>query len=132
MATLELYRQLIPNHAVVIDDVITPWLTAGIKALSSETFGTLWPEAVVLWAAHNVQESPGSGAPGAPSAGQAGPLISQRDGDLSRTYAQPQSGSQGLDPQAEEMMRTSYGRRFLALRNQLVAVTPNFYGPGLY
>lgn len=133
MSTLELYRSLIPDHAPVLDGVITARLELAAKRHDASRWGNVYAEAMVYYAAHLVEMTPGSGAPGAPSSGSVqGPLISQRDGDLSRTYAAPATSSTSTEVGTDAwLMLTSYGQQYLDLRNTREATMPRFVRPPL-
>ena len=129
MASLELYRALIPDHtAGVLDGTVLTWLGLAIRRHDAGSFGSVYPEAMVFWAAHRIQTLPGSGAPGAPPAGAAGPLVSHRDGDLSRTYAPPSSGVVASGSDAD-FQRTTYGQDYLDLRDSRAATGPDLIMP---
>jgi hypothetical protein len=54
-----------------------------------------------------------------------GPLISQKDGDLSRTYAAPAvSSASSSGSAAGDLSTTSYGAAYLELRSKLTARLP--------
>lgn len=124
-ATLELYRELIPEHSAVDSNVILAKLALASRRHSLGALGDVAGEAIVYYAAHLVQLQPGSGAPGAPSSGNAqGPLISQRDGDLSRTYASPTTSSSGGGGADAWWLLTSYGALYLDLIRSRAETAP--------
>lgn len=125
-ASLELYLQLVPEHSAVDPNLILAKLAQASRRHSLDALGDVAGEALVYYAAHLVQLQPGSGAPGAPSSGNAqGPLISQRDGDLSRTYASPATSSSGGAGGADAWwLLTSYGALYLDLIRSRAEVAP--------
>lgn len=125
-ATLELYRALIPEHVDVDSNLILVRLAAASRRHSLDALGDVAGEALVYYAAHLVQLQPLSGAPGAPTTGAAqGPLISQRDGDLSRTYAAPASSSGGAAVGSDAWWAlTIYGPQYLDLIRSRADVAP--------
>jgi uncharacterized protein DUF4054 len=130
MNTLEKYRGLIPGHVNVTPETINAWLELAALSHDPAAWGAVYEHAMILWAAHGIESSPGAGAGGAADAGAAGPLVSQRDGDLSRTYAAPSSSSSsGGSADADDFSRTAHGRKYLALRNSRAATLPMFVSP---
>jgi hypothetical protein len=124
-ATLDLYRDLVPEHVDVDSNVILAKLSAAVRRHSLAALGDVAGEAMVWYAAHLVQLQPGSGAPGAPSSGSTqGPLISQRDGDISRTYAGPSSSSGGGVGSDAWWMLTTYGSLYLDLIRSRAETAP--------
>ncbi len=86
MSSLALYRTLVPSHSAVTDATVEVWLELAARRHSAPVFGRVYAEAMVWWAAHFVELTPGTGA-GSSSSSTVGPIISQKDGDVSRTYA---------------------------------------------
>jgi hypothetical protein len=118
---LELYRTMIPAHAAVDEAVVLQWLALAERRHTASAWGAVYDEAMVSWAAHFIEITPGTGA-GSSSSSPVGPLISQKDGDLSRTYAAPVSPVGGAYDGS--MSRTIYGEAYLDLRNSRAAITP--------
>lgn len=116
MSTLALYRELVPEHSAVLDGTVSVWLALAVQRHTASAWGAKYNAAMVWWAAHGIQTTPGTGAPGAPPAGAAGPIVNQRDGDLSRTYATPSSGAATPGSDAD-YRRTTYGQRYLDARD---------------
>jgi len=123
MTSLELYRILIPGHAAVLEATITTWLTLASIRHSAAEWGAVYAYAMVFYAAHQIEVTPGTGA-GSGDAGVVGPVISQRDGDLSRTYAAPAISSAGGSSDDAALASTRYGQAYLDLRNSRAATTP--------
>lgn len=117
--SLDRYRVLIPAHSGVDDAVVTAELSAAALTTNASAWGTLYTDAMVFLAAHHVQtfhvdESSVTGQV----------VVQQRDGDLSRTYANAAMGD-GED----DLRTTKYGLRYLRLRGQ-VAGMPRYVGVG--
>lgn len=115
-----------PDHAAVDDPVIQARLDLAIRRHTAADWGAVYPEAMVWWAAHAVQTTPGTGV-GNDSAEVTGAVISQRDGDLSRTYATP-TGSGSTGGGALNMGSTYYGQLYLDLKNSRAVNAPFFAG----
>lgn len=126
-ALLAHYREIVIEHASVADAPIQAWLGIAVRRHNAAAFGDVYYDAMVYYAAHGVQLQPGSGAPGAPSSSNAqGPLISQRDGDLSRTYAAPASSSSGGGGPGTDawLLLTTYGQLYLDMRDSRAETSP--------
>jgi hypothetical protein len=125
-ATLELYRSLVPEHALVDSNLILARLSTAVRRHNQASFGEVYGEAMVWWAAHMIQLQPDSGAPGAPSSGNAqGPLISQKDGDISRTYAAPATSTASAAAGSDAWWYlTAYGPLYLDLLRSRAETAP--------
>lgn len=123
-ASLDLYRALVPAHSSVADDTVETYLELATRRHTAGAWGAVYPEAMVWWAAHRIQRTPGlvSGSGGADEVGQ---ITSQSDGDLSRSYAaQATTGNTGDD----ELASTRYGQAYLDLRRTRAASGPTRVG----
>ena len=101
MTELEYFRLLAPEFASVADATVNSWLTmAGnlieVGCLDAERASM----AQALYAAHLLTLSTAGGAVGA--------VVSEREGDLSRTYAAIKGGDTVLGS-------TSYGQQYIEL-----------------
>ena len=101
MTELEYFRLLAPEFASVADATVNSWLTmAGnlieVGCLDAERAAM----ARALYAAHMLTLSTAGGAVGA--------IVSEREGDLSRTYATIKGGDTVLGS-------TSYGQQYIEL-----------------
>lgn len=128
MITVALYRQVVPEHTedIVSNDTVTLWLGIAVSRHTASEWGQMYSYALCWWAAHRIATQPDYTGPGAVNAGAAGPLTSQRDGDLSRTYAQPGSSGGVTDGSDADYQRTSWGRLYLDTRNSRAASAPFF------
>lgn len=129
MSSLALYRALVPEHAAVVDATVSTWLELAARRHTASVFGRVYPEAMVWWAAHRIQRSPGSGASSSASAEDVGTLVMQRDGDLTRQYAQPSSASSVGSSADAELRTTRYGELYLELRDSRAGVGPTAVRP---
>ena len=100
MTELEYFRLLAPEFASVADATVNSWLTMAGNLIA---VGCLDAEraamAQALYAAHLLTLS---------TAGAAGAIVSEREGDLSRTYATIKGGDTALGS-------TSYGQQYIDL-----------------
>lgn len=125
MSSVDLYRTLIPEHASVDEAVVSTYLELSARQHTAAVFGAVYPEAMVWHAAHRIQRTPGL-VSGSGGAGEVGPLVAQRDGDLSRAYGQP--AATAMSAGDAELQTTRYGQAYLALRNSRAATGPMFAG----
>jgi hypothetical protein len=95
------------------------------QGLSQTICGDRYGEAVGLKVLHWLaKEAAAGGDPGTGSSsgsGSTGMLIGEREGQLSRSYAKPFSGSSGngISAGIEDFTTTSYGRELIALLKQV-------------
>lgn len=125
MSTLAQYRAQVPEHATVDDPVVQRWLDLAVRAHDRDAFGTVYDDAMIAWAAHQIYYDPGAPEVGETSAASVGPIKSLRTKDQAVTYATPSgSGGAGLSPQAQDLRTTRYGQLYLQLRNSRAATAP--------
>lgn len=125
MSSLSLYRTLVPDarHAALDDDVVETFLEVAARGLSSIAFGVKYPEAAVWLAAHLIETTPGVLSSGSAGAGEVGPITSQKDGDLARSYGAV-AGSASMSVSDADLMRTTYGLKFLQVRGTRSSSAP--------
>lgn len=126
MSSVALYRTLIPDaeHAALDDAVVSTYLDLAARRHSAAAFGTVYPEAMVYYAAHCIQRTPGLIAGGS-GADEVGPVTSQKDGDLSRTYGTTGGGSGATGAVGDgDLGLTAYGLRYLELRGSRASSAP--------
>lgn len=126
MTSLQLYRALVPAHSSVVDGTVTTYLELAARRHTASAWGVVYPEAMVWFAAHMIERAPGlvSGTGGGSDVGN---VISQTDGDLSRTYASPAALS-GSSSDAW-LASTRYGQLYLDLRDTRAASAPTAVAP---
>jgi hypothetical protein len=133
--SLQLYRDLVPAHAAVDEAVVLRWLGVAARRHSPGFFGDLFAEAMVWWAASAIESMPGTGIGSDEASGAQGPLTSQRDGDLARTWAAPaRSTITSSNSGDEDLLATVYGRLFLNIRDTRAGNLPDVVsvGPGCW
>jgi hypothetical protein len=133
MSSPALVRQYAPEFLTYIDAVIQPFVDLAIRSHNAGAWGVLFSDAMAFYAAHLLKlsgvNSDGTGvvAGAGASTGAGGVVVAQKDGDLSRTYASAASLSGGAGAgtaEEAELMQTSYGRRYLAMRKTRAAGKP--------
>lgn len=119
MSSLTTFRALIPEFAAVVDATVSVYLSVATLQHNTTSWGAMFETAMVYFAAHLMSLDPTLGTSGASGLG---PIKSQKDGDLSRSYGTiaAASGSTAAD---EELSQTMYGRRFLQIRGTRAAVS---------
>ena len=102
MTPLEYFRLLVPEFASVADATVNQWLVmADLQAAETCFTDERAAMAHALYAAHLLALSEGGASSG-------GAIVSEREGDLSRTYATIKGGDTVLGS-------TSYGQQYIAL-----------------
>ena len=100
MTALEYFRLLAPEYAATIDATVNKWLAmADLQAAETCFTDERAAMAQALYAAHLLALSEG---------GAGGAIVSEREGDLSRTYATINGGDTLLGS-------TSYGQQYIDL-----------------
>ena len=100
MTALEYFRLLAPEYAATIDATVNKWLAmADLQAAETCFTDERAAMAQALYAAHLLALSEG---------GAGGAIVSEREGDLSRTYATIKGGDTVLGS-------TSYGQQYIEL-----------------
>ena len=82
--TLEVFREVAPEFASVTDALVNVYLELAVAAHATSGWGGVYQYALSFYAAH-LLKTVGNLAGGSPSS-STGALVSQKDGDLSRTY----------------------------------------------
>lgn len=117
--TLALYRARIPAHAAVLDAVVETHLDDAIEAHTASGWGERYDVAMVYYAAHNIERTPGSGA-NTLTANTAGALSSSNGQGLNSSF-QTHSTKSGED---FDLRTTKYGQRYLEIRNTRAFTAP--------
>ena len=101
MTALEYFRLLAPEYSATLDATVNQWLAiADLQAAETCFTDDRAEMAQALYAAHLLALSTAGGAVGA--------VVSEREGDLSRTYATVKGGDTLLGS-------TSYGQQYIEL-----------------
>ena len=64
MSSLALYRELVPAHNVVSDEVVETWLELAAQRHTASAWGAVYAAAMVMWAAAHVDPQLVEGAVG--------------------------------------------------------------------
>jgi hypothetical protein len=103
LQTIQLYEP-----ARVIDAQVTGLITLAEQGMASSVFGDRYGEAVGLKVLHIL-------ACLAINPSVSGPIVSESEGSLSRSYASPASGG-GFD----DLNTTAYGKQLIALKKSCI------------
>lgn len=130
MTQLEMLRALAPELASISDTQAQAVLSIADNTISKKTFGTDYDSACVLYAAHilTLQNDVANAGSASDVSVSGGDILSEKEGDLSRTYSAG-AGTSGTST-AQMLSKTLYGQMLLAMRGRhIVAVTTRMGGP---
>lgn len=123
MSSVAVYRSVIldPRHGVanLPDATVETFLDLAGRAHTASKWGQVYPEAMVYYAAHLIERTPGL-LTGNAGASEVGPLTSQKDDLLQRQYGQV-AGAQDAALTDAELTTTTYGLKYLHLRGSRCA-----------
>lgn len=122
MTQLEIFRKIAPEFKRIPDDEVQGMLDLAGDILSKKRFGKMYDRAVALLAAHQFTLQTmiaNDENAGAATSLTSGALVSEREGDLQRSYGGMASSSSG-DDMDSLLKKTVYGLQFLALRSMCV------------
>jgi hypothetical protein len=69
MSSLTLYREMVPGHALVQDEIVDLWLSLAAQRHTTSTWGAVYAAAMVSWAAAHIEPLRATGAVGLTGAG---------------------------------------------------------------
>jgi hypothetical protein len=127
--TVALYRTLVPAHKAVSDDLIQTYLDDAVGAHNVAIFGNRYDRALIWWAAHQIERTPGLGLNG-DAASEAGAITAQSDSQEGSTLSRSYAATPTRDPEDAEWATTRYGMKYLEIRNSRIARAPYALGPG--
>lgn len=122
MTQLEIFRKIAPEFKQIPDDEVQGMLDLAGDILSKKRFGKMYDRAVALLAAHQFTLQTmiaNDENAGAATSLTSGALVSEREGDLQRSYSGMASSSSG-DDMDSLLKKTVYGLQFLTLRSMCV------------
>ena len=122
MTQLEIFRKIAPEFQQISDDEVQGMLDLVGDILSKKRFGKMYDRAVALLAAHQFTLQTliaNDENAGAATSLTSGALVSEREGDLQRSYGGTSAGSGGSDMDSL-LKKTVYGLQFLALRSMCI------------
>jgi len=122
---IEVFRLTIPAMAEVTDEELTSDIEIYRDYVSEKRFGKLFPKALAYFIAHmrtlnDMIANAVAGGGVADGNVATGALISEKEGDLERSYADPSASGSG-DTESEALLKkTLYGQMFLQLRAMVI------------
>ena len=122
MTQLEIFRKIAPEFQQISDDDVQEMMDFVGDVLSKKQFGKMYDRAVALLAAHQFTLQTmiaGDENAGAATSLTSGALVSEREGDLQRSYGGTSAGSGGSDMDSL-LKKTVYGLQFLTLRSMCI------------
>lgn len=125
---LETFRLLAPDLADANDDLVLAYRKLAEPMISESKFGDLYPQALVYLTAHRMAYqnliAEGGSSSGAVIAGN---IVSEKEGDLQRSYGSAGSGASGSGNGADAYDKTAYGILFKQIRDmRILAVATRF------
>lgn len=119
MTTLEVFRLVAPEFSAVNDATVNNAITFVSDEISESKFGSQYNKALAYLAAHFLAWQAVIANTGSTSgAAVGGRIISEKEGDLSRSYAD--NGSQISTTYTDNLERTAYGLEFLRIRKKRI------------
>jgi hypothetical protein len=128
-ASSDLLRILVPEFASVVDypdAVVDVFLDTAALQHDAGSFGQTFQIAMIYFTAHLLASVYPAGAGSSVGSGSSGGAIaSKKAGDLSVSYGAASGGvAGGVTLGDADLMTTSYGRRYLSIRNSRSARGP--------
>lgn len=116
MTALEVFRLIAPEFSAIPDDTVNTALEFVSNELSESKFGSDYTKTHAYLAAHflawQALISSGGSTSGAATGGK---VISEKEGDLSRSYSDSSSSSTSY---TDNLERTAYGLEYIRLRRK--------------
>lgn len=126
---LETFRLLAPDFADAKDDLVLAYRKLVEPMISESKFGDLHPEALVYLTAHRLAYqnliAEGGASSGAVIAGN---IVSEKEGDLQRSYGSAGSGASGSGSGADAYDKTAYGILFKQIRDMRILAAATRFG----
>lgn len=126
---LETFRLLAPDLADATDDMVLAYRKLAEPMISESKFGDLYPQALVYLTAHRMAYqnliAEGGSSSGAVIAGN---VISEKEGDLQRSYGSTGSGASGSGSGADAYDKTAYGILFKQIRDMRILAAATRFG----
>ena len=126
---LETFRLLAPDLADATDDLVLAYRKLAEPMISESKFGDLYPQALVYLTAHRMAYqnliAEGGSSSGAVIAGN---IVSEKEGDLQRSYGSAGSGASGSGSGADAYDKTAYGILFKQIRDMRILAAATRFG----
>lgn len=127
---LETFRLLAPDLADAKDDLVLAYRKLAEPMISESKFGDLYPQALVYLTAHRMAYqnliAEGGASSGAVIAGN---IVSEKEGDLQRSYGSAGSGASGSGSNYTDAYdKTAYGILFKQMRDMRILAAATRFG----
>ena len=126
---LETFRLLAPDLADAKDDLVLAYRKLAEPMISESKFGDLYPQTLVYLTAHRMAYqnliAEGGASSGAVIAGN---IVSEKEGDLQRSYGSAGSGASGSGSGADAYDKTAYGILFKQIRDMRILAAATRFG----
>lgn len=126
---LETFRLLAPDLADAKEDLVLAYRKLAEPMISESKFGDLYPQALVYLTAHRMAYqnliAEGGSSSGAVIAGN---VISEKEGDLQRSYGSAGGGTSGSGSGADAYDKTAYGILFKQIRDMRILAAATRFG----
>lgn len=126
---LKTFRLLAPDLADATEDMVLAYRKLAEPMISESKFGDLYPQALVYLTAHRMAYqnliAEGGSSSGAVIAGN---IVSEKEGDLQRSYGSAGSGASGSGSGADAYDKTAYGILFKQIRDMRILAAATRFG----
>ena len=127
---LKTFRLLAPDLADATDDMVLAYRKLAEPMISESKFGDLYPQALVYLTAHRLAYQNLIAAGGASSGAViAGNIVSEKEGDLQRSYGSAGGGTSGNGSNYTDAYdKTAYGILFKQIRDMRILAAATRFG----
>lgn len=126
---LKIFYALCPDLADVSEETVLVYRDMAAPMISESKFGDLYPQALVYLTAHRMAYqnliAEGGSSSGAVIAGN---IVSEKEGDLQRSYGSAGSGASGSGSGADAYDKTAYGILFKQIRDMRILAAATRFG----
>ena len=126
---LKIFYALCPDLADVSEETVFVYRDMAAPMISESKFGDLYPQALVYLTAHRMAYqnliAEGGSSSGAVIAGN---IVSEKEGDLQRSYGSAGSGASGSGSGADAYDKTAYGILFKQIRDMRILAAATRFG----
>lgn len=126
---IALFRTLAPDLQDVTDTMVLAMRDIVAPTISVSKFGDLYDQALAYLIAHKLTVQKIISEQGATATElTAGGIVSEKEGDLSRSYGSKQSNVAGGSCYIDSLQKTVYGQEFLNIRNMRIVSAATRFG----
>lgn len=126
---IALFRTLAPDLQDVTDTMVLAMRDIVAPTISVSKFGNLYNQALAYLIAHKLTLQNIISQQGATTAElTAGSIVSEKEGDLSRSFGLQQNNPIGSSGYMESLKKTAYGQEFLNIRSMRIVSAVTRFG----